>query len=202
MKNKKRVTSPRIVEREHGRYLIKAGILQDTFLARAFPKPPSRFRHLVAEASGASVDEAIDKLINKLNAQRIERRAQRRVDPGLPSGVPTSEEYTDALRRVSPSGKMLHMLHDHALSRRRGLPLPELLKSGDFQSQRDVLNAYGKLGLKIASEIEPDDMPKDGLPVVLTLGLDEERLNNEVVTLQPELQEAVLHLLGDNRMTG
>lgn len=166
MTKKKHVVPPRIVEREHGRYLIKAGILKDTFLARAFPKPPSKFRHLVAEAAGTSIDEAIEKLIAQLDTLRSERRAQRRIDPALPAGVPTSEEYADALRSLSPSGRILHVLHDHALSRQRGLLMSEVAQSADFRSAEDLLKAYEKLGAQIAAEIEPDEMPDRGLPVI------------------------------------
>lgn len=202
MTKKKRVIPPRIVEHVHGRYLIKAGMLHDTFVARAFPKPPSRFRHLVAEASGKSAEEAIGHLIVRLETLRAERRSQRRLDPALPSGVPTSEEYADALRSVSPTGKVLHALHDHALSRRRGLPLSDLVKSGDFRSLQDFLRAYDKLGLQIASEIEPDDLPDTGLPVVTILSNQNERSPYEIAVLQPELQDALLHLLGNERMAG
>lgn len=202
MSKKKSVKPPRIVEQEHGRYLIKAGVLHDTFLARAFPKPPSMFRHLVAEASGASIDEAIDRLKGKLDGLRAQRRSKRRVDAALPSGVPTSEEYADALRSVSPAVRMLHVLHDHALSRRRGLLLTELVKVGEFSSQQDLLQAYAKLGQRIASEIEPDEEPHSGLPFVVVLSDENERLTDKIAILQPELQDAVLHLLGENRMTG
>lgn len=116
----------RIIEREHGRYLIKAGMLQSVFVARAFPKPPSKFRHLVAEAKGDTAEDAIAHLIKELEVLRSARRSRRRSDLALPSGVPTSEEYADALRGLSPGPKMLGVLHDHALSGRRGSPLNDL----------------------------------------------------------------------------
>lgn len=202
MTKKKRVVPPRILERVHGRYLIKAGVLHDTFVARAFPKPPSKFRHLVAEATGKSAEEAIDHLIVRLKTLHSERRTQRRPDPALPSGVPTIEEYADALRSVSPTGKVLHALHEHALSRRRGLPLGDLVKSGDFRSLQDFLKAYDKLGLQIATEIEPDDLPDTGLPVVTVLPDQIERSPDEIAVLQPELQAALIDLLGEERKAG
>lgn len=202
MSKKKSVKPPRIVEQEYGRYLIKAGVLHDTFLARAFPKPPSKFRHLVAEATGASIDQAIDRLKSELDALGENRRSKRRIDAALPSGVPTSEEYADALRSVSPAEKILHVLHDHALSRRRGLRLSELVKSSEFGSQQDLLQAYAKLGQRIAFEIEPDEKPRSGLPFVVVLSDENECLTDNIAILQPELQDAVLHLLGEKRMTG
>ena len=201
MSMKNRTSGTRVTEHLHGRYLIKAGILHDAFVARAFPKPPSRFRHLVAEASGPSIQAAIDKLIVRLEALREERRANRRFDPRLPFGVPTSEEYADALRSLSPGVKLLGLLHDHASSRRRGLALRELAAFGDDRSVQVLLKAYAKLGVQIAGAIEPDDVPTSGLPVILSMQDETTVEPGDIVSLQPELQDAVLRLLGPQRMT-
>lgn len=192
-------TSPEIVEQAHGRYMIKAGLLQNTIVARAFPKPPSRFRHLVAEASGETTEEAIKHLIGKLEQLRSERRSLRRSDPDLASGVPTAEEYADALRSLSPAPKLLGILHDHARFGRRGTQLEELAKAGDFLSTQDLLNAYEKLGRDILDIIEPDEMLRTGLPVVMPSSADGGTQANALRSLQPELQEVVLHLLGPER---
>ena len=201
MNRRSKMATPRIVEKEYGRYLIKAGILQDVYVARAFPKPPCKFRHLVAETTGKSVEDVIDQLIDKLEVLRAERRANRRLDPALTAGVPTGEEYADALRSLSPAGKLLGVLHDHALSRRRGLPLTDLARSGDFRSVDDLLSAYERLGTQISAEIEPDEVLKTGLPVILLMPEVNELFPEDIIALQPELQDAVLYLLGTQRMS-
>lgn len=199
-KNAGKTTSPEIVEQEHGRYLIKAGLLHNTIVARAFPKPPSRFRHLVAEASGDTIDEAIERLIGKLEELLSERRSLRRADSDLAGGVPTAEEYADALRSLSPESKLLGILHDHALCGRRGLQLAELAKAGEYIYGQDVLNAYDKLGRDILNVIEPDEVVTTGLPVIMSGPEDRDQQANSPQSLQPELQEAVLRLLGSERL--
>lgn len=192
---------PEIVEREYGRYMIKAGLLQNTIVARAFPKPPSKFRHLVAEASGETADHAIERLIETLGALRSERRSLRRDDPSLASGVPTSDEYADALRSLSPGPKLLRILHDHALSGRRGLRMADLATAGEFATVQDLLSAYHRLGMDILKLVEPDERLDAGLPVVMC-GLGDDGLPiSDVGCLQSELQDAVLQLLGYERPT-
>lgn len=193
---------PQIVEREHGRYLIKAGFLQNKTVARAFPKPPSKFRHLVAEASGDTPEDAIERLIGKLEQLRSDRRSLRRADPALAMGVPTSDEYADALRSLSPGPKLLGVLHDHALSRRLGRNLADLVKNTEFSSAQELLNAYEKLGTDILKAIEPDEVIDCGLSLILPHCVDANSPSNDVATLQPELQDAILHLLGSTRALG
>jgi hypothetical protein len=54
---------------EHGRYQIKSGRLAGEFVARAFPKPPTNARGLIAEARGASEEEAIAALHDVIDAR-------------------------------------------------------------------------------------------------------------------------------------
>ncbi|MFN3664108.1 hypothetical protein [Yoonia sp.] len=190
---------PAVVEHEHGRYLIKAGQLKDTIVARAFPKPPSKFRHLVAEETGKSTDDAIARLIDKLDGLRADRRTSRRTDPSLATGIPTSEEYADALRSYTTGPKLLGILHDHALLRQRGMVLSELAKAGEFATSQDLLNAYEKLGSDIYKLIEPEGTLTAALPVVVQLPDNGVLDASDVVILQPELQDALLQLLGTNR---
>lgn len=195
----KKAQKPQIVEREHGRYMIKAGLLQNAIVARAFPKPPSKYRHLVAEATGPTAEAAIDQLIEKLEALRSERRSLRRIDPKLGTGVPTREEYADAFRSLSPSPKLLGVLHDHALSRRRGIPLKELVGVGEFLSVQELITAYERLGRDIFTVIEPDEIPEAAIQAVLILPEDHGLPPANAIALQPELQDAILHLLGTER---
>ncbi len=46
--------APAILLGEHSRYQIKSGWLAGTFVARAFPKPPTTARGMIAEATGAT----------------------------------------------------------------------------------------------------------------------------------------------------
>lgn len=198
-RNTRKAQPPQILEREYGRYLIKAGILNNAVVARAFPKPPSKFRHLIAEASGDTPEDAIERLIAELEKLRSDRRSLRRVDPALAMGVPTPDEYADALRSLSPSPRLLGILHDHALSRRRGRYLADLARENEYSSVQDVLTAYEKLGTDILKVIEPDDVVKSGLSIIMPFEAGADPTVNNVGTLQPELQDAVLDLLGSER---
>ena len=198
-KTAKKSKPPAIVEQEHGRYLIKAGQLKDLIVARAFPKPPSKFRHLVAEETGKSTDDAIARLIEKLDELRTKRRSLRRNDPLLAAGIPTSEEYAEALRSHAPRPKVLGILHDHALLRERGMMLSDLAKAGEFVAPQDLLNAYEKLGGEIYKLIAPDEPLTAGLPVIVQMPDGGALDARDVIILQPELQQAVLQLLGVDR---
>lgn len=180
--------------------MIKAGQLQNFIVARAFPKPPSKFRHLVAEETGKSADEGIARLIDKLDALRTQRRAIRRRDPSLAAGVPTSEEYADALRSLSPGPKMLTILHDRAILSARGMEVRELAKTGEFASPKDLPSAYEKLGMQLFNEIEPSENLKAGLNIVLHVPEDRTLEDNDFAVLQPELRDAVMQLTGSDRL--
>lgn len=198
-KKAKKAKAPEIVELEHDRYLIKAGLLQNRFVARAFPKTTSKFRHLVADTSGDTADDAIKNLIEKLESLRMERRSLRRNDPSLPSGVPTTEEYADALRTLSPGPKVLRVLHHHAFSRRRGMQLQDLAKVAEFGSVADLLSTYERLGRDLCKVIEPEETVDIGLPFIMHIDGETAVEMDDIKALQPELQDAVLLLLGSDR---
>lgn len=191
---------PNITERTHDRYMIKAGMLNNGIVARAFPMPPSRFRHLVAEATGSSVEEAIEALIEKLDVIRRNRQSQRRADAILPCGVPTCEEYADALRAVSPSPRLLASLHEHALCGEYGMTAQELALAGSYVSSREVLEAYRKLAVEFFTVLEPDAVSDNKLPVILNMQSAAQQPEADIrVSLQPELCAAVVDLLGRDR---
>ena len=53
-KDTKKAAPPAILVGEHGRYQIKSGRLAGEYVARAFPKPPTKARGLIAEATAAT----------------------------------------------------------------------------------------------------------------------------------------------------
>lgn len=129
----------------------------------------------------------------------MERRSLRREDPSLAVGVPTTEEYADALRSLSPGPKLLCVLHDHAMSRRRGMRLADLAKEGEFSSVQGLITAHQRLGTEIFKVIKPDEVLETGLSLIIHLPQDEGLPANGVAALQPELQDALLNLLGSRR---
>jgi hypothetical protein len=99
-----------IVEAEHGRYRIKAGQLGGVFVARAFPKPPTRAQGLIAEAEGDTEEAAIAALKAKIEARDVQRKAVRRWDENVSVSLPNEEEFVEALRQTSLSRPQIAML--------------------------------------------------------------------------------------------
>ena len=81
----------KIIEEEFGRYRIRAGRLSGNFVARAFPKLGSNSQGLMAEAAGASGEEAIEALKDRLRERDVQRTAARRWEPRGPSSARTGK---------------------------------------------------------------------------------------------------------------
>lgn len=62
-----------------------------------------------------------------------------------------------------------------------------------------MLNAYEKLGRDILEVIEPDEGVKTGLPLIISDPENDGLQSNSPRALQPELEDAVLRLLGSER---
>ena len=82
---------------EHSRYQIKSGRLSGEYVARAFPKPPTDARGLIAEARGETEEAAIAALHAVIDAREIRRAEDRRIDQSTGLAVPSLEEYAEVL---------------------------------------------------------------------------------------------------------
>lgn len=94
-KENKKDAPPPVHVGVYGRYQIKSGLLAGKFVARAFPKPPSRARGLIAEATGETEEAAISALHSAIEARDARRNEDRRTDPRKGTQVPTSDEYVE-----------------------------------------------------------------------------------------------------------
>ena len=81
---------------EYSRYQIKSGRLAGAYGARAFLKPPTKARGLIAEATGETEEAAIIALHSAIDAREARRAEDRRTDPRKGTQVPTSDEYVEA----------------------------------------------------------------------------------------------------------
>jgi hypothetical protein len=147
----------KIQQLEHGKYLIKCGKLGEVWTARAFPKPPSKTKGMVAEATGTSFDTAVDALQEKLKREHSERESRRRWDEEANFSVPLPEEYTAAIRQTKLSDAQIAMLKAHALAGDEGLTSGELARAGGYPNYETANSIYGKCGRAIAEYmgIEP-----------------------------------------------
>lgn len=136
---------------EHGRYQIKSGRLAGEYIARAFPKPPTNARGLIAEASGATEEAAIAALHDVIDAREIRRADDRRADPATGFAVPSAEEYAEAMAQVALSRPQRAILAALALADDEGLSETRLASAAGYKSNASANRAFASAGLLIAS---------------------------------------------------
>jgi hypothetical protein len=186
---------------EHGRYQIKSGRLAGEYVARAFPKPPSNARGLIAEARGATEEAAVAALHDVIDAREIRRSQERRIDPGTGSAVPSAEEYVEAIAQVALSRPQRAMLTALALADGDGLTEARIAYAAGYKSRTSANRAFAAAGLLLASylsvEVQSNQETSDPEGTVL-LGFRGEQPNDEDPgnwILHPELREAVRSVL-------
>ncbi|TGD41680.1 hypothetical protein EEB11_17385 [Pseudotabrizicola sediminis] len=77
--------------------------------------------------------------------------------------------------------------------------MADLATAGEFATVQDLLSAYQRLGTDILRVVEQDEGPDVGLQIVMCGINGDGSLPNDIGALQPELQDAVLRLLGSDR---
>ena len=150
-KDRKQNTPPAILVGEHGRYQVKSGRLAGEFVARAFPKPPTTARGLIAEASGATEEAAIAALHDVIDARENRRTEERRTDPRTGSAVPSTEEYVEAISQVSLSRPQHAMLTALSLAGAEGLTEARMANAAGYRSQASANRSFAGAGLLIAN---------------------------------------------------
>jgi hypothetical protein len=151
---------------EHGRYQIKSGRLSGEYVARAFPKPPTNARGLIAEARGASEEEAIAALHDVIDARETRRTEGRRIDETMGVSVPSTEEFLEALDQVTLSRPQHAMLTALALSEDDGLSEQRMANAAGYKSRSSANRAFAAAGLLIASYLAIE-MPAEEQPRTL-----------------------------------
>jgi len=139
-----------IVEADHDKYQIKAGQLGGVFVARAFPKPPTKAQGLIAEAEGDTEEAAIAALRAKIEARDVQRKAVRRWDEHTEVSVPNEEEFVEALRQTPLSRPQIAMLKAHAFARDEGLTMSQMARAAGYRSRGTAARVFRKAGDLIA----------------------------------------------------
>lgn len=165
-KETKKVAAPAILVGEHGRYQIKSGRLAGEYVARAFPKPPTKARGLIAEASGATEEAAIAALHEVIDARENKRADERRTDTHTGVAVPSAEEYDEAIRQVALSQPQRAMLTALSLAGDDGLTDARMAKMAGYKSQTSANRSFAGAGLLIADYLSLDasSMSASGTP--------------------------------------
>ncbi|SFC26431.1 hypothetical protein [Tropicimonas isoalkanivorans] len=180
---------------EHGRYQIKSGQLAGEFIARAFPKPPTQSRGLIAEARGATEEAAIAALHDVIDARESRRTEERRTDSRTGSSVPSTEEYREAIGQIALSRPQRAMLMALSLAGEEGLTDARMAYAAGYKSQASANRSFASANLLIASYLSVETVsPGTETEGTYLLGFraeprDEEDPGNWV--LHPELREAV-----------
>lgn len=141
--------APAILVGEHSRYQIKSGWLAGTFVARAFPKPPTTARGMIAEATGATEEAAIAALHEVIDARDDQRTEDRRKDPLTGVDVPSIEEYVEAVRQITLSGPQCAMLTALSLAGEDGLPDAKMARAAGYKSEASANRSFVATGLLI-----------------------------------------------------
>lgn len=153
---------PAILVGEHGRYQVKSGRLAGTFVARAFPKPPTRARGLIAEATGATEDAAIAALHDLIDARESRRTDDRRTDTATGVVVPSVEEYVEAIRQVALSRPQTAMLIELALAGEQGLAETRMASTAGYKSRASTNRSFAAAGRLIADYLSVETAHHDG----------------------------------------
>ena len=193
----KQKEAPAILLGEHSRYQIKSGWLAGKFVARAFPKPPTTARGMIAEATGATEEAAISALQEVIDAREDRRTGERRRDPQNGVDVPSVEEYLEAVRQVTLSGPQRAMLTALSLADEDGLTDARMAYAAGYKSETSANKSFAATGLLIAEYLfaGPQDNDASGTPEgTALLGFrgataTEEETGNWI--LHPELRQAV-----------
>ena len=189
--------APAILLGEHSRYQIKSGWLAGTVVARAFPKPPTTARGMIAEATGATEEAAISALHEVIDARENRRTGERRRDAQNGVDVPSVEEYLEAVRQVTLSGTQRAMLSALSLAGDDGLTDARMAYAGGYKSVSSANRSFLATGLLIAEYLaagsQADDAPgtPEGTSVLGFRGATANAEDTGNWILHPELRQAV-----------
>ncbi len=156
IESKKKVPAPVIVVGEHGRYLIKSGRLSGNFVARAFPKPPTKVRGLIAEAAGETEESAVAALHEIIDAREKRRVDDRRLDAHAGIAVPSKNEFIEAISQAKLTDTQLAMLKALAISGQDGLTEARIAGSGGYGSWLTAVRSLANAGRLIADYLSID----------------------------------------------
>lgn len=147
-----------VLEEEFGNYRIKAGRLNGSCIARAFPKAAANSQGLIAETSGGSEQEAIASLKALIEARHAQRSAARRWEARAGISVPGEDEFIEALRQIVFSEPQLAMLKAHSIAGEAGMTSQQLATVAGYKSDGTASKTFRKAGGLIATFL---DVPCD-----------------------------------------
>lgn len=200
-KEKPKATPFEVQIGEHGKYQIKSGRLSGEFVARAFPKPPTKARGLIAEARGTTEEAAIAALREVIDARETRRTEERRTASETGTVVPSASEYVEAIAQVALSRPQIAMLGALAIAEDEGLSDQRIASAAGYKSQASANRAFASAGLLLADYLsvelaaDPEATALDGTAL---LGFRADPPNDKAAgnwVLHLELREAVRSIM-------
>ncbi|WP_340298571.1 MULTISPECIES: hypothetical protein [unclassified Roseobacter] len=135
---------------DFGRYQIKSGLIAKRYIARAFVKPPTRVRGVIAEAEGASENAAISAVRGAIEELNERRSTERRKDTKTDFFVPCTDEYAEAIISVPLTKPQLAMLSALSLAHEDGLNETQLANAAGYNSAQLAHRSLAAIGRSIA----------------------------------------------------
>ena len=135
---------------DFGRYQIKSGLIAKRYIARAFVKPPTRVRGVIAEAEGASENAAISAVRGAIEELNERRSTERRKDTKTDFFVPCTDEYAEAIISVRLTKPQLAMLSALSLAHEDGLNETQLANAAGYNSAQLAHRSLAAIGRSIA----------------------------------------------------
>ncbi|SLN71638.1 hypothetical protein TRL7639_04263 [Falsiruegeria litorea R37] len=181
----------------YGRYQIKSGYVAGVYTARAFPKPPTKARGLIAEATGKTEEAAIAALHSAIDEREVRRSESRRADPRTGTLIPTSEEYVEALNTVNLTRPQRTMVMALAQAEADGLAKVKVAAAGSYKSTTSAKKALASAGRMIVEYLSSETGSKvpatslDGFASIGFCGDAEHQENPANWILHPELCAAI-----------
>lgn len=184
-----------IVEVAHRKYLIRAGLLSGVYVARAFPKPPSKARGLIAEAQGDNEQAAVAALMSKIEARDKRRQGERRWSETMNFAIPNEAEYAEALNQTPLNTAQLAMIKALAWTREDGLSCAELASAAGYKKPDMAAKLLSKIGEMFADYLAVDTLQGafstvDGVTPLLAMRLPQGEDKPVHWGLHPELRAA------------
>jgi hypothetical protein len=182
---------------EYGRYQIKSGFVAGVYTARAFAKPPTTSRGLIAEATGKTEEAAITALYSAIDAREFSRKKDRRTDSNTGTQLPTSDEYVEALNTIKLTKPQRAMMMALSLAKADGLTEERVANAGSYRSTATAKKALESVGRMIAGYLSAETasmVPSTSLDGVTLIGFwsncaHEEMPGNWI--MHPELRAAI-----------
>ncbi len=196
-KRGKQEVRPQIQVGEYGRYLIKSGLLAGRFVARAFPKPPTTARGLIAEASGPTEDAAIIALHDMIDARENHRAEIRRTDSLTGKAVPSVEEFVEAIGQVTLTLPQRVMLAALSQAGAEGMTEAHMAHAGSYKSEASAKRSLASAGQSMAAYLASGTISSGkitGSDGILFLGFRDAPRGDEGTErwiLHPEMRDAV-----------